>query len=297
MRVLVTGGAGFIGSHLVRRLVSDGADVIVLDNLSSGSADGLPDAAEVVVHDITAEDTTDVIHRLRPTHVVHAAAQVRVAASMADPAGDRAVNLAGTRRVVAGAEAAGATRLVFMSSGGAVYGDTAGATEDSVPAPMSYYGVHKLAAEGYVRIGSPSHAIARPANVYGPGQQADLEGGVVAIFCRAAAAGEPVTIHGDGEQVRDFVHVRDVVDALVAMLTSPESGTWNVATGVETSINQLVDAVGTAFDRPLSVTSGPRRIGDVRSSTLRIEQIGRDLGWRPAIDLATGLRELAANRS
>lgn len=297
MRALVTGGAGFIGSHLVRRLVDDGAEVVVLDNLSSGSADRLPDTVEMVVHDITADDTADVIARLRPSHVVHAAAQVRVAASMADPVGDRAVNVDGTRGVLAGAERAEATRFVFVSSGGAVYGDTGGATEETVPDPMSYYGVHKLAAEGYVRIGAGSHAVARPANVYGPGQQADLEGGVVAIFCRAAAAGEPVTIHGDGSQVRDFVHVRDVVDALVAMLTSPLDGTWNVATGVETSITQLVDAVGAAFDRPLSVTHGPRRIGDVRRSTLAIERIGEELGWTPSIDLAAGLRELAEARS
>jgi len=294
VRVLVTGGAGFIGSHLVRRLCEESSEVVVIDDLSSGDGERLPSEARLVVQDITSSDTVSAIAELRPTHVVHAAAQVSVHTSMEDPAADRAANLIGTAHVIAGARLAQAQRLVFISSGGAIYGDTPGASEATIAAPESYYGVHKLAAEGYVRLSGIPHAIARLSNAFGAGQRADLEGGVIAIFCRAASHQAPITVHGDGNQVRDFVHVEDVVGALVAMLRTSASGTWNVGTGVATTINELVTEVEAAFGVNFAVARAARRPGDVQSSVLRIEAIRRDLGWEPAMSLSDGLAKLAA---
>ncbi len=293
MKVLVTGGAGFIGSHLVHRLCEQGTEVVVIDDLSSGEGERLPSEVRLVRQDITSADTVTAIAELRPTHIVHAAAQVSVHRSMEDPAADRAVNLIGTAHVIEGARRAKAQRLVFISSGGAIYGDTTGADESTTSAPESYYGIHKLAAEGYVRLSGMSHAVARLSNAFGAGQRADLEGGVIAIFCRAASQGAPITVHGDGEQVRDFVHVDDVVGALEAMLLSSDSGTWNVASGVATTINQLVTAVEAAYGVTLDVARTARRPGDVRSSVLRVDAIRRDLGWEPSVSLSAGLAKLA----
>lgn len=294
MRVLATGGAGFIGSTIVRRLVDRGAEVIVLDDLSRGSLASLPAGIDVVEHDISTADTPRRVAETRPTHVLHTAAQISVERSMSDAVHDRAVNLDGTRHVLEGARRCGAKRFVFVSSGGAVYGEAAGATEAHVPAPRSYYGVHKLAAEGYVAMAGLSYAVARPSNVYGPGQRDDLEGGVVAIFARAVATGQPVTLHGDGEQQRDFVHVEDVADALGRMLDSDRLGVWNVATGSPTSINQLLATVESAMRRTVERRSAPPRTGDVRQSWLSVAAIASDLGWTPRVSLADGVRGLLA---
>jgi UDP-glucose 4-epimerase len=175
-----------------------------------------------------------------------------------------------------------------VSSGGAVYGETAGAGEDDPPAPKSPYGEHKLAAEALVRVG-PGPAIARLANVYGPGQRSDQDGGVVAIFCEALTGSAPITIHGDGEQRRDLILVDDVVDALAAMLRTDARGTWNVATGRPTSINALVAALQARLGPAVAIQRAPARPGDVRDSTLRIDRIRADLGWSPRFDLDTGL--------
>jgi UDP-glucose 4-epimerase len=292
LRVVVTGGAGFIGSALVRRLLAHGAEVVVLDDLSSGSAAVVPDGVELVQQDVADAAVEDRIASIRPTHVVHAAAQVRVGHSMADPGHDRRVNLDGTRHVLEGSRRGGVERLVFVSSGGAVYGESVSASESTAPAPRSYYGVHKLAAEGYVALGGMPYAVARLANVYGPGQRADLEGGVVAIFTRAVTVGAPVTIHGDGEQRRDFVHVDDVVEALVRMLESSQSGVWNVGTGEATSINALLELCERLAGRRVHRLRDAPRAGDVRSSALAIEAIAHDLGWAPGVDLDAGLRQL-----
>lgn len=289
MKVLVTGGAGFIGSHIVTALASSDFEVVVLDDLSGGRRDALPAGVELVIADICEAATPDIVRGLAPEVVIHAAAQVSVARSMADPARDRAVNLAGTEHVLRGAAQAGARRFVFLSSGGAVYGETRGASEDDLPHPESYYAIHKWAAEQYVATSGMPYAIARLANVYGPSQRTDLEGGVVAIFAERLAAGEQVTIHGDGEQRRDFVHVADVASAVLAMADSERSGCWNVGTGRSTSINELLaemeDVLGVRAERQ-HVESRP---GDLRSSRVLVDKIRDDLGWRPLYDLRAGL--------
>jgi UDP-glucose 4-epimerase len=300
MRVLVTGGAGFIGSALVRALRARGEEVVVVDDLSGGSAANLPGGVELVEQDVARPETAELVERLAPEAVVHAAAQVSVVRSQADPDRDRQVNLGGTQHVLDGARAAGVRRFVFVSSGGAVYGESDGASETDPPHPASYYAVHKLAAEHYVAMSGLAYAVARPANVYGPGQRSDLEGGVVAIFAQHLAEGAPVTIYGDGEQTRDFVNVADVVDALVTMLDLPagrSGGVWNVGTGEPVSVNELLERMEAVAGRSVERVYGAAREGEVRSSRLSIGLAERELGWRPRVSLDEGLRQVLAEAS
>lgn len=289
--ILVTGGAGFIGGRLVSALAAAGREVVVLDDLSGGSAGSLPAGVPLFEADITDPGVVDLISRLGPRAVIHAAAQVSVAASVGDPGRDRAVNVEGTENVISGTAAAGAGRLVFLSSGGAVYGESDGASERALPDPVNYYGAHKYLAERYVALSGLSFAVARLANVYGPGQRAGLEGGVVAIFLDRLRSGARITVNGTGHQRRDFVYVGDVVDALLAMLDSGLCRTWNVGTGTSISVLQLLDTLQTELGLTPKLDYAPPRPGDVQSSRLRPELLRSDLGWRPRHDLASGLRQ------
>lgn len=292
-RALVTGGAGFVGGHLVDRLATDGWGVLVIDDLSSGRTTNVPDGVRVERLDIAVDELDLVARAWRPTVVFHLAAQTSVPVSMQAPLRDLAVNVTGTHRVAAAARAAGAARLVFVSSGGAIYGETSRpATEVTLPAPSSYYGVHKLAAEGHVILCGLPYAIARPTNIYGPRQASGLEGAVVAAFVSQGLARQPLTIDGDGRQTRDFVHVRDVVDALVRLGdTKGPVGLWNVASGRRISIAELAGIVERGVGRQLGRVHRPARLGDVRNSGASAARLRR-LGWRPTVSLARGIREL-----
>jgi UDP-glucose 4-epimerase len=289
-RPIVTGGAGFVGSHLVDRLLAEGQDVLVLDDLSTGKAGNLARGARLEQVDVASDDLHRVFRAWRPTVVFHLAAQASVSISVREPLRDLAVNVVGTHRVGVAARATDARRLVFVSSGGAVYGETVRpATERTLPAPTSYYGIHKLAAEGHVEMAGVPYAIARPSNIYGPRQTAGLEGAVVASFIDQAARGEPLMVHGDGSQTRDFIHVTDVVEALWR-LSRPDvaSDTWNLASGRRITIAGLADVVERAVGRPLGRVSGPRRPGDVTHSAISAARL-RGLGWRPSIALSAGI--------
>ena len=292
-RPIVTGGAGFVGSHLVDRLVAEGQQVLVLDDLSSGKARNLATGARLEQVDVASDDLHRVFRAWRPTVVFHLAAQASVSISVREPLRDLAVNLVGTHRVGVAARASEASRLVFVSSGGAIYGETVRpATERTLPAPTSYYGIHKLAAEGHAAMAGIPYAIARPSNIYGPRQAAGLEGAVVASFVDQAARGEPLMIHGDGTQTRDFIHVSDVVEALWRLSRSDvPSGTWNVAAGRSMTIADLADIVEQAAGRPLDRAAGPRRAGDVTHSAMSAGRL-RGLGWRPSIGASAGIGEL-----
>lgn len=292
-RSIVTGGAGFVGSHLVDRLLAEGHEVVVIDDLSSGQASNLADEARLEQVDVAGDDLDQIFRAGRPTVVFHLAAQASVPVSVREPLRDLAVNVVGTHRVGLAARASGATRLVFVSSGGAVYGESVrAATERTRPAPTSFYGVHKLAAEGHTALAGLPYAIARPSNIYGPRQAAGLEGAVVAAFIDQAARGEPLMIHGDGSQTRDFIHVTDVVDALWRLSRSDvPSGTWNVAAGRRITIAGLADIVEQALGRQLRRAAGPRRPGDVTYSAISAARL-RALGWRPAIGLSDGVKSL-----
>ena len=270
LRAVVTGGAGFIGSHLVDRLMADGYQVLVIDDLSNGTLANVPAGADFERQDIVTADLDELVRAWRPALIFHLAAQASVVLSGLDPLRDLDVNLVGTHRVAAAAKASSAERLVFVSSGGAIYGETVRpATERTTPAPASHYGVHKLAAEGHVRLAGLPHAILRPSNVYGPRQAGALEGAVVAAFVEQAVRDSVIRIHGDGNQTRDLVHVRDVVEALcVIARASTEDATWNVAAGRSVSVATLAKHVERAIGRPLGRAFGPRRPGDVASSAV-----------------------------
>lgn len=295
-RVLVTGGAGFIGSNFVRSLAADGVAITVIDDLSTGSSENLPPGVELIDLDIAHPSVSEAIASASPDVVIHAAAQVNVTQSVADPERDYEVNVQGTKNVLAGASAAACGRFVFLSSGGAVYGEADGATEDANPAPASPYGRNKLLAEGLIAASGISYANARLANVYGPGQRAGLEGGVVAIFMHAATVGDAVTIYGDGSQSRDFVFVDDVVSALRTLARSDRTGTWNVGTGIATSVHDLLDTVEQVIGHHLEHEHKPARIGEVHRSRLSLERISLDTGWVPGTSLRAGLVEVLSAR-
>ena len=288
VRAIVTGGAGFIGSHVVDALLARGDEVTVVDDLSTGRREFVDPAAELVVHDIREALSFDA------DVVYHLAAQADVGTSVERPVFDAEVNVLGTLNVLEAARAAGAS-LVFTSTGGAIYGDvTAPAAEDAPLRPVSPYGMAKLAAEAYVggwqRIHGLRTAIVRLANVYGPRQSATLEGGVVAIFLERMAAGEETMIFGDGEQSRDFVYVGDVVAAILASGEHGE-GVFNVGTGAETTVNRLHELCREAAGVGGPPTHGPPRAGDARRSVLDTSLAGRELGWRAVVSLEDGLRK------
>jgi len=297
MRVVVTGGAGFIGSRLVRALAERGDEVIVLDDLSTGDAAKLPSSAELLRIRTDDPETALLIARLRPRIVFHLAAQVGMASSLKDPSRDGRSNVLGTIRVLEGCKEAG-SKLVFSSTSG-VYGEANGGRpirETAPIRPSSPYGLSKWSAEQYIRHaekwwGIP-YAILRYANVYGPGQTARGEGGVVACFLERLAAGLPLIVHGDGEQRRDFVHVDDVVEANLAAIERGEGGTYNVGTGIATSINQLAGLCERLSGSALGRVYEPGRTGDARCSRLSPREAGRALGWKPSTTLRRGIAGL-----
>ncbi len=296
--VLVTGGAGFIGSHVVETLLHDGWYVTVVDDLSGGDRANLPDAVDFAHCDITDPDLLTVFAVGAFDAVIHCAAQTSVPRSVANPGFDRLVNVIGTENVLRCAKETHVRRVVFFSSGGAIYGDTtARADETTLPAPLSPYGVHKLAAESYVALSDLSYAILRPANVYGPRQRAGTDGGVIATFVERLARHEPLVINGDGEQVRDFVFVADVAAAVRSALSWNCSGIWNVASGVETTVNDLARQVGQALGVRPTIEYAPARAGDVRISRLSNERIVRQGLWRPEYTLAQGLAAMVGART
>jgi UDP-glucose 4-epimerase len=293
VRAAVTGGAGFIGSHVVDALVGRGDEVHVVDNLATGRRENLNAAATFHEHDIR-EPLDALFAEIRPEVVVHLAAQADVGTSVEQPALDAAVNVLGTVNVLEAARPHGA-QLVFSSTGGAIYGECERpATEDDPRRPVSPYGTAKLAAEEYLatwnRLYGSTHAVLRFANVYGPRQLAKLEGGVVAIFMDRLRAGEGVTIFGDGEQTRDFVFVGDVVAAVLASI-GREGGVVNVGTGVETSVNELYAACRRVAGGGTDAEHAPPRPGDARRSVVDVARAEAELGWRPAVSLEQGLQE------
>jgi UDP-glucose 4-epimerase len=293
VRAVVTGGAGFIGSHVAEALLARGDEVHVLDNLTTGKRAKVPEGAKFVEGDIRS-DAGALFERVRPEVCFHLAAQADVGTSVERPDYDADVNVVGTVRLLESAREAG-TQLVFTSTGGAMYGECDGpAPESAERKPISPYGISKLAGEEYLagwnRLHGTRHVSLRLGNVYGARQESGLEGGVIAIFFERMAAGERTQIFGDGEQTRDFVYVGDVVRALLAAVDH-DGGVYNVGTGDETSINrihELCRSVTGVEDEP---EYGPARAGDVRRSVIDPALAERELGWRAETDLETGLRE------
>jgi UDP-glucose 4-epimerase len=292
VRALVTGGAGFIGSHVVEALLARGDEVTVLDSLATGKRENVADGAELIEGDIRS-DADAAFDAARPEVCFHLAAQADVGTSVERPDLDAEVNVLGTLRVLEAARRHG-TQLVFSSTGGALYGECERpAREDDPREPLAPYGTSKLAGEEYLatwnRLHGTRHTTLRLANVFGPRQLAKLEGGVVAIFMDRLAAGENVRIFGDGEQTRDFVYVGDVVRAMLAAVGKP--GVFNVGTGVETSVNTLFETCRRVSGSDATAEYAPPRPGDLLRSFLDPGRAERELGWRPQHDLERGVRE------
>jgi UDP-glucose 4-epimerase len=304
MRTLVTGGAGFIGSNLVDALLARGDEVTVLDDLSTGRRVNLDGAlaggarlAEVDIRE--GEAVGAVFAAARPELVFHLAAQIDVRKSVEDPFFDAAVNVGGTANVLTAAQASGAGRVVFISTGGALYGEGADKQlplPESTPiAPLSGYGQSKFAAEGYVGLFERLHGLSgmslRLGNVYGPRQDPLGEAGVVAIFCGLVKGGGRPTVFGDGTQTRDYIYVGDVVAAALAAGASRLGGAANIGTGRETSVLELVDVLaGLGGREDFTPEFAPPRAGEVQRIAIDAGRAERELGWRPQTTLEQGLK-------
>jgi UDP-glucose 4-epimerase len=292
-KVLVTGGAGFIGSHVVDALIARGHHVAVIDDLSSGDARILNSRAEFRQLDIRSPDAAAWLIHWRPDAVCHHAAQISVSRSQDEPFLDLDINVGGALRILEAVRVTG-SRIISASSA-AVYGPPLRlpTDEDHPTRPINNYGVSKLAFEHYLQAFGATYgvsfAVLRYANVYGPRQNTAGEAGVVAAFCEALTRNQPVVIHGDGGQTRDFVFVGDVAHANVLAVESPAVGIFNVSTGSETDVNTLYRLLAAALGSQLSALTGPPRIGDIRRSVLDPRRAARELGWRPGTDLQAGL--------
>jgi UDP-glucose 4-epimerase len=288
VRAIVTGGAGFIGSHVVDALLARGDDVLVLDDLSNGKRENVPGARIEVVDIREALEG----HFEGAEVCFHLAAQVDVRVAVERPEHDAQVNVLGTVNVLEAARRAG-TPVVFASTGGAIYGECDGpASEDAPREPLSPYGVSKLAGEEYLaaynRLYDAGHVVLRYANVYGPRQDPHGEAGVVAIFLGRLAAGERPLIFGDGAQTRDYVYAGDVARATLAAVG--KQGVFNIGTGMETSVSELYELCRRVAGSALEAANVDARLGEVQRSVLDVSRAERELGWRPEIGLEEGLR-------
>ncbi|MEA2647375.1 MAG: UDP-glucose 4-epimerase [Chloroflexota bacterium] len=295
MKVLVTGGAGFIGSNLADRLVADGHHVVVLDDLSSGKREQVPAAANFYQMELDSRWIDRVVNREKPDAVCHLAAQISVRRSVEDPLFDARVNILGSIGLVEACRNHDVKRFLFASTGGAIYGDA-----DEIPTPETYaaapvspYGTAKLSVEHYLHVYRTiygfSYAALRLGNVYGPRQDPHGEAGVVAIFARALLAGRTPTINGDGRQTRDYVYVGDVVDAFAAALRSDACGSFNVGTGVETDVNQVHAMIAAAAGSTDPGQHGEAKPGEQQRSAVDNSLIRERMGWKPAVPLAEGI--------
>ncbi len=328
--VLVTGGAGFIGSHVAEAMRDAGHRVVVVDDLSSGSPANVPEGVEFHRLDIGSEAAARLVAERRPRFVFHHAAQISVSASVRDPARDARVNVLGTLNLLQAAAEAGVEKFVFASTGGALYGEGGEEPvgEDRCPTPLAPYGVSKLACEGYLRVFERERGLRyvslRYGNVYGPRQDPHGEAGVVAIFATrmlaragrgAAAPGGPGSVragraeapsgseeagppepvvNGDGRYVRDYVYVGDVVRANLLAAEHPGSGAFNIGTGRGADVNELWEILARLTGYRGERRHGPPRPGDVRRITLDASRARRELGWEPRVSLEEGLRRTVA---
>ena len=302
-RVLVTGGAGFIGSHVTDRFIAEGFDVEIIDDLSTGNRANVPGKATVHEVSVTSGDAARIIAEGSFDIIVHLAAQIDVRKSVADPVFDATTNIIGTLNILEAIKKSGSRcRIVFTSTGGAIYGDfnTPPNVEIFPKDPESPYAISKLAAEYYLayygRLHGVEHVALRFGNVYGPRQNPHGEAGVVAIFCMCIIEGKPLTIFGDGLQTRDYVYVGDVARAVFLAATGKippvervDARAFNVGTGIGTSVVDLASLLQKGAGSDAEMVFAPRRAGEQQESFLNVDKVGEVLGWKPQVSLADGL--------
>ena len=299
-RILVTGGAGFIASHVADALVAAGHDVAVVDNLSMGKREYVPAGAQFYPYDIKSPETAELIRGWRPQVIVHHAAQMSVQVSVSDPIFDARENILGSLNLLQAAAEAKVEKVIFASTGGAIYGDDAPlpARETDRARPEAPYGIAKLAVEHYLHFYQREHGIIpialRYANVYGPRQNGMGEAGVVAIFIEKFLVGQQPRINGDGLQTRDFVFVGDIVAANLLALDYSKAGAFNIGTGRETDILTIYLKLQEFLGSPLGPEHGPAKPGEQRRSILDSTLAQSELGWQPRVSLAQGLARTAA---
>lgn len=296
-RIAVTGGAGFIGSHVVEALLEAGSEVLVIDDLSHRCPAPVPGAATLCAADEGSAEAAQALLRFRPTALLHLAARGGVKAALGDPGGHARAVLGSTVTAFQSAVRAGAGAIVIASSGGALYGDASRlpAGEDLPARPRSPYGASKAAEEAYLTAFGTTAGVRtlalRFGNVYGPRQDGDGEAGVVAITSRRLSAGLGPVLYGDGGQTRDFVFVKDVARACLAGLATDATGAVNVGTGRETAVGEVVEELASAHGHGIQVQREPAREGEVRRSCLATDRAARMLGWRAEVPLRDGLRD------
>ncbi len=296
MKALVTGGAGFIGAHLARELLDRQWEVHVIDDLSTGHASKVPLGVTLHQMDIRQPEVEEWIAAIRPDIVFHLAAQADVQRSIKEPDADAAINITGTARILKACVAAQARKLIFSSTS-AVYGELSKdkITEGDSPQPISFYGMSKWAGEQYLEVFRRLHGlpytVLRYGNVYGPGQTAKGEGGVIALFMEKLAKNEPLRIHGDGGQTRDFIYVKDVVAANLAAVDAGDGDTFQISTGNTTSVNRIAQLLKELHPAEVQVEHGPARPGDIRHSCLDNTKAQKHLQWRPSVSFPQGLAE------
>jgi len=298
MKILVTGGAGFVGSHLVDKLITQGNKVIVVDNLSTGKKENINKKAKFYKLDICSPKIFEVFKKEKPEIVFHLAAQVNVRRSIEDPINDAKINILGSLNILDACRKFKVKKIIFSSTGGAIYGDAkiVPTKENYPPKPESPYGIAKLTIENYLdfykKVYGLNYISLRFANVYGPSQDPKGEAGVVAIFTNKLLKGERPTIFGDGKQTRDFIYVDDVVSALIKSMNYKGKETiFNVGTGIETSVNQLFKLISKILGIKIKPIYAPPKPGELKRSCLDISKFKRELKWQPKYNLEEGLKE------
>ncbi len=298
-RALVTGGAGFIGSHISDMLISEGHEVTVLDDLSSGSRSNLQPKIKLEMLDLCSKEAREFVAKLSPEIVVHAAAQISVRVSMEDPALDTKINLVGLTNLLQSFQAGKLPYFMFLCTGGALYGEqkTFPAPENDPIEPTSCYGLAKRLSELYLdlweRMYGLEYVSLRLGNIYGPRQNPHGEAGVVAIFCKALLSGKTPIINGSGEQTRDYVFVGDVVNAFKLALRKRVKGSYNIGTAKESSVNELYSLVAKALKSSVNAQNGPAKPGEQMRSCIDYGKALSTFGWKPEVSLEEGIRRTA----
>lgn len=297
MRILLTGGAGFIGSWVSDYLIREGHDVLIVDNLSTGLRSNIPEKAEFIECDIRNKEPLEKIFReFKPEYIDHHAAQMNVRASVDDPVYDAEVNILGTLNLLELSRSNNIKRFIFASSGGAIYGEPESlpADENTSAVPISPYGISKYSIEKYLhyyrRIYGLEYVSLRYANVYGPRQNPEGEAGVISIFCTKILNNQPCLIYGDGTQTRDYVYVSDVAHANIKAINGP-AGTYNIGTGVKTSVNDLIEIIKKVSSEAVKVQNTEPRPGEVQDIYLKYDHTYEILGWKPELDIDAGIKE------